>query len=260
MTKLALITGASSGIGKEFARYHAQKGGDLIITARREAALDDLKAELEAKHGVTVHTIALDLAAAGGARKLIDEVNARGLNVDILINNAGFGGHGLHTERDWTAEEAMIDLNVKALVELSHAFGKGMVARGGGKILNVASTAAMIPGPLQANYFATKAYVMSYSQALDEELREFGVTVSSLNPGLVNTEFVATADLGDTGLSNQKGATPQSVAKIGYDGMMKGKLVIINETRLAFMLNWVTPLLPRRQVLKMVRGMQSKAA
>ncbi|SHH75372.1 SDR family NAD(P)-dependent oxidoreductase [Cognatishimia maritima] len=260
MTNLALITGASSGIGKEFARYHAKKGGDLIITARREAALTELKEELERTHSVTVHTIALDLAAEGGARKLIDEVAARGLNVDILINNAGFGGHGLHTERDWAAEKAMIDLNVKALVELSHAFGKQMVERGGGKILNVASTAAMMPGPMQANYFATKAYVMSYSQALDEELREFGVTVSSLNPGLVNTEFVATADLGDTGLSNQKGATPESVARIGYEGMLKGKLVIINESRLSFLLNWVTPLLPRRTVLKMVRGMQTKAA
>lgn len=260
MTNLALITGASSGIGKEFARYHASKGGDLIITARREEALNDLKDELERKHGVTVHTIALDLAAEGGARMLIDEVATHGLHVDILINNAGFGGHGLHTERDWAAEKAMIDLNVRALVELSHAFGKDMVARGGGKILNVASTAAMMPGPFQANYFATKAYVMSYSQALDEELREFGVTVSSLNPGLVNTEFVAAADLGDTGLANQKGATAESVAKIGYDGMMKGKLVIINEGRLSFLLNWVTPLLPRRTVLKMVRGMQTKAA
>ncbi len=260
MTNLALITGASSGIGKEFARYHASKGGDLIITARRDAALTALKDELESKHGVTVHSIALDLAADGGARQLIDEVAARGLQVDILINNAGFGGHGLHTQRSWDSEAAMIDLNVKALVELSHGFGKDMVARGQGKILNVASTAAMIPGPFQANYFATKAYVMSYSQALDEELREFGVTVSSLNPGLVHTEFVATANLADTGLSTQKGASAESVAKIGYDGMMKGKLIIINEPRLNFLLNWVTPLLPRRTVLKMVRGMQTKAA
>ncbi|MFY0597375.1 MAG: SDR family oxidoreductase [Cognatishimia sp.] len=260
MTNLALITGASSGIGKEFARYHASKGGDLIITARREEALNTLKDELERKHSVTVQTIALDLAAEGGARKLIDEVAARGLNVDILINNAGFGGHGLHTQRDWAAEKAMIDLNITALVELSHGIGKGMVNRGGGKILNVASTAAMMPGPLQANYFATKAYVMSYSQALDEELREHGVTVSSLNPGFVHTEFAAAADLEGTGLAAQKGATAESVAKIGYDGMMKGKLVIINEGRLSFLLNWITPLLPRRTVLKMVRGMQTKSA
>lgn len=260
MTNTALITGASSGIGKEFARYHAQKGGDLIITARREDALNSLKSELENKHGVSVHTIALDLAAQGGARKLIDEVQSRGLQVDILINNAGFGGHGLHIERSWADEEAMLDLNIKALVELSHAFGKEMATRRKGKILNVASTAGMMPGPLQANYFATKAYVTSFSQALDQELRDFGVTVSSLNPGLVNTEFVATAGLDGVDLTAVEGATPQSVAKFGYDGMMKGRLVMINDRRLKFMLNWIVPLLPRRTVLKMVEKMQTKAA
>jgi len=260
MTNLALITGASSGIGKEFARYHASKGGDLIITARREDALNALKEELEGKHGIQVHTIVLDLAADGGARKLIDEVAARGLSVDVLINNAGFGGHGLHIERGWEAEEAMINLNIKALVELAQSFGKQMVSRGSGKILNVASTAAMMPGPLQANYFATKAYVMSYSQALDEELRQLGVTVSCLNPGVVSTEFIDTANLGDTGLAKQKGATPESVAKIGYDGMMKGKLIIFNEAGLKFMLNWITPLMPRRTILSMGRRIQTKAS
>ncbi|MDO6725598.1 SDR family oxidoreductase [Cognatishimia sp. 1_MG-2023] len=260
MKKTALITGASSGIGKEFAKYHASKGGDLIITARREGALSELKAELEAQHGVTVHVIALDLAASDGARNLIDEIQSRDLTVDILINNAGFGGHGMHINRSWASEAAMIDLNVKALAELSHAFGMQMIENGGGKILNVASTAAMIPGPLQAVYFASKAFVMSYSQALDEEMRDKGVTVTSLNPGLVLTEFVATANLGNTGLSKQKGASAASVAKIGYDGMLKGKLVVINEPRLAFMLNWITPLLPRRIVLRLIKGMQSKPA
>ncbi|MGH1445584.1 MAG: SDR family NAD(P)-dependent oxidoreductase [Cognatishimia sp.] len=260
MKKTALITGASSGIGKEFAKYHASKGGDLIITARREGALSELKAELEDQHGVTVHVIALDLAASDGARNLIDEIQSRDLTVDILINNAGFGGHGMHINRSWVSEAAMIDLNVKALAELSHAFGMQMIENGGGKILNVASTAAMIPGPLQAVYFASKAFVMSYSQALDEEMRDKGVTVTSLNPGLVLTEFVETANLGNTGLSKQKGASAASVAKIGYDGMLKGKLVVINEPRLAFMLNWITPLLPRRIVLRLIKGMQSKPA
>ncbi len=260
MTNTALITGASSGIGKEFARYHASKGGDLIITARRAEALEELKAELEAKHGITVHCIPLDIAAQGGARKLIETVQSQGLTVDILINNAGFGGHGSHIDRDWKLEESMVDLNVKALMELSHTFGADMVNRGGGRILNVASTAAMLPGPFQAVYFATKAFVMSYSQALDEELRDQGVTVSSLNPGLVHTGFVDAANLSGTGLSKQKGDTPQNVAKLGYDGMMKGRLVIINERRLAFMLNWITPLVPRRALLKSVRSMQTKSA
>lgn len=258
MTNTALITGASSGIGKEFARYHAAQGGDVIITARREASLTALKTELETTHGITAHVIATDLGAPEGASSLYQAVKDKGLTVDILINNAGFGGHGLHVERDLAEEQAMIDLNVKALVTLTHAFAGEMVARGQGKVLNVASTAAMIPGPLQAIYFATKAFVMSYSQALDQEMRAKGVTVSSLNPGYVHTEFAASANLEGTDLVKQKGATPEAVAKIGYDGMMKGKLIIINEPQLSFMLNWVTPLLPRRAVLKMVAKMQSK--
>ncbi|MDC0736963.1 SDR family oxidoreductase [Cognatishimia sp. SS12] len=260
MAQTALITGASSGIGKEFARYHAAQGGDVILTARRLPALEALAQELRESYGITADVIACDLAAAGGAAALIAEVENRGLAVDILINNAGFGGHGLHIKRNWEDEAAMIRLNVQALAELTHAFARKMAKAGQGRILNVASTAAMMPGPLQAVYFASKAFVMSYSQALDEELRALGVTVTSLNPGLVNTEFVATADLAGTGLSDQKGASAASVAKIGYDGMMKGKLVVINERRLSLLLNWVTPLLPRRMVLRMIKGMQQKAA
>ncbi|GAA6207249.1 SDR family oxidoreductase [Cognatishimia sp. WU-CL00825] len=259
MKSLALITGASSGIGKEFARYHAAKGGDVIITARRKGALDTLKVELETKFGITAHVIALDLGAAEGAKSLLAEIAARNLSVDILINNAGFGGHGIHIDRDWADESAMIDLNIKSLAELSHDLGGQMAAKGAGKILNVASTAAMMPGPLQAVYFASKAFVMSYSQALDEELRDKGVTVTCLNPGLVRTEFAATANLENTGLVNQKGDSAENVAKLGYQGMMSGKLIVINERRLSFLLNWITPLLPRRNVLRMVRGMQTKS-
>lgn len=260
MTNLALITGASSGIGKEFARYHAQQGGDLIITARREQALIALKEELESKHGVTVHTIPMDLAATGGARGLINAVHERGLEVEILINNAGFGGFGLHTDRTWAEEEAMIDVNIKTLVELTHAFAQQMVKRGRGKILNVASTAGMLPGPFQANYYATKAYVLSYSQALNEEFRPLGVSVTALAPGLVATEFVETANLGKTNFSNQSADNPKNVAKVGYDGMMENALVAFNDSRLKFMLNWITPLLPRRSVLKMVRRLQTETA
>ena len=258
MTNLALITGASSGIGKEFARYHATQKGDLIITARREAALKDLKTELESAHGVTVHTVALDLAAPGGARALIGAVAKLDLSVDILINNAGFGGHGAHTARDWDDEAKMIDLNVRALVELSQHFGKSMAELGGGKILNVASVAAMMPGPLQAVYFATKAFVLSYSQALDEELRAQNVTVTTLNPGYVVTEFADVANLGNTGLVSQGGKTPDTVAAIGYKAMQRGKLVVFNEARMNFLMNWLIPLMPRRAVLKMVHGMQTK--
>jgi len=258
MANTALITGASSGIGREFARLHARKGGDLIITARRAEALDALKDELEKEHEVSVTTIPLDLGAKGGAEKLYKAVKETGLHVDILINNAGFGGHGKFVERDLEADLAMIDLNVKALVELCHRIGRDMVEQGGGKILNVSSTAAHMPGPLQATYFATKAFVSSFSQALAEELKDDRVTVTALEPGYVHTEFAQTADLEGTGLVQQKGATPAEVAKVGYDAMRMGQLTVINEGRLSFMLNWVMPFMPQKARLAMVRKMQEK--
>ncbi len=152
----------------------------------------------------------------------------------------------------------MIDLNVKALVSLAHMVAKDMVAQGGGKILNVSSTAAYMPGPLQATYFATKAYVSSFSQALDSELRDQGVTVTALEPGYVETEFAAIADLEGTQLVAQKGATPAQVAKFGYDAMLRGELRAINEGRLRFILNWVMPWLPRRMAMNMMKKMQTK--
>ncbi|MDJ0858225.1 MAG: SDR family oxidoreductase [Dinoroseobacter sp.] len=251
-----MITGASAGLGKEFARLHAAYGGDVILTARREGALLGLKSELEGAHGITAHVFALDLGAEGGADALYEAVANAGLTVDILINNAGFGGQGIHIERALADEQAMIDLNVKALVTLTHRFGADMVKRGGGKILNVGSTAGFMPGPNQAVYFATKAFVNSFSQAVDEELRSKGVTVSVLAPGYVETEFAQAANLENTAMVKAGGAQAADVAKIGYDAMNAGKLVTINETRLSVLLNWIIPLLPRRAVLRMMGKMQ----
>lgn len=258
MSNTALITGASSGIGKEFARYHASKGGDLILTARRKPELLQLKAELEAAHKITAHVFAVDLAAEDGAEALVKSVTDAGLQVDILINNAGFGGHGLHTERDLAAEMAMIDLNVKVLVALTHVFGGRMVVQGGGKILQVGSTAGFAPGPKQAVYFATKAFVNSFSQAVDQELRDKGVTCTVLAPGYVETEFAKVANLEGTAMVKGGGATAESVAKHGYDAMLVGKLVTINQPSLSFLMQWVIPLLPRRMVLKIISNSQSK--
>jgi len=255
MSNTALITGASAGIGREFARYHAEKGGDLIITARRAEALDALKAELETAHGISVTTIALDLGTDGGADQLYQALN--GQRVDILINNAGFGGHGKFIERDLKDDLAMIQLNVDALVALCHHIGRDMAAQGGGKIINVSSTASYMAGPLQATYFATKAFVSSFSMALAEELRDRNVTVTALEPGYVETEFAASANLEGTALV-KKGATPRSVAKYGYDAMRRGELRAINDGQLRFMLNWVFPFLPNKMKLKQVRQMQEK--
>lgn len=257
MTNTALITGASSGIGAEFARYHASKGGDLIITARRADRLNDLKSELETKHKVAVHVMTADLAAGNGAQDLLAQIETAGLEVDILINNAGFGGHGKLIDRALSEEHSMIDLNVKALVTLTHALGAKMAARGSGKILNVGSTAGFAPGPYQAVYFATKAFVNSFSQAVDHELRASGVTCTVLTPGYVETEFADVANLGGTDLV-KSGATPKSVAQCGYDAMMAGKLIAFNEAKLNLMMQWIIPLLPRRMVLTMIEKMQTK--
>ena len=179
--------------------------------------------------------------------------------IDILINNAGFGGHGAFLERTLDTDLAMIDLNIKAVVALCHKIGSDMAQRGRGRILNVSSTASYMPGPLQATYFATKAFVSSFSQALDHELRDKGVTVTALEPGYVETEFAETADLDNTALV-QSGATPEEVAQFGYEAMMNGELRAINDPKLRFMLNWIAPLLPRRTQLRMVQRLQEKTA
>lgn len=255
MTNTALITGASSGIGTEFARYHASLGGDLIITARSEGPLNDLKAELETAHGIKVTVITCDLGAMDGADTLYAATH--GARIDVLINNAGFGGHGKFVERALDDDLAMIDLNVKSLVSLCHKIGNDMVKQGGGKILNVSSTASYMPGPLQATYFATKAFVSSFSYALSEELGDKGVTVTALEPGYVETGFSERADLGGTALT-KSGKTADTVARIGYDAMLKGKINVINEPFLAFQLNWLMPFLPHKLKNKFIRKMQEK--
>lgn len=257
MADLALITGASSGIGEAFARLHASKGGDLIITARRTAELEAQKAELEATYGVTVHAIPADLGTPEGVDAFA-EILATIEIPDILINSAGFGGHGCHVLRDLTTEQAMIDLNIKALVALTHRIGGAMARRGSGKILNVSSTAGFAPGPLQAVYFASKAFVTSYTQAVDQELRPRGVTCTVLAPGFVETNFAKRADIIGTAFTKAGGATPESVAKCGYRAMQQGKLVAVNDWMLGFAMQWVMPLMPRRSVLEAIQRSQSK--
>jgi uncharacterized protein len=255
---IALITGASSGLGMEFARYHAALGGDVIIAARREDALLALKSELERKHGVTAHVFAADLGTPEGATRLHTAIKAKRLEIDVLINNAGYGLHGLFHEADLMKNLAMVDLNIKSLMTLTHLVLQDMVARKAGRILHVGSTAGMIPGPFQATYHATKSFVNSFSLALAEELKDTGVTSTVLAPGPVATEFFDVADM--KGAKGVQGKLPSaaSVAKIGYDAMMAGKLLVINDAKLNFLLGWVVPLLPRKMVLKMARDFGEK--
>ncbi len=258
MGNTALITGASSGIGESLARLHAARGGDLVLVARRKERLEALATELAAAHGIAVTILVEDLAAEGAAERVFAATEAAGLEIDVLVNNAGFGGHGKFHERDLAQDRAMMQVNMIALVELTHLFVQGMVRRGSGQILHVASTAGFMPGPLQAVYYATKAFVISFSQAIAEELSGTGVTSTALCPGAVDTEFVTAGDLEGAALFQKPGASPESVAACGYDAMSTGDLVAINEPGLRFLLGWVVPLLPRKTVLGLSRKAMEK--
>lgn len=256
MENTALITGASTGIGRELAFIHAERGGDLVIVARSEDKLQQLKSELESSHGVQVRVLVCDLTDRDAPAQIFQELREEETDVDILINNAGFGGLGKFYQREWADDLAMINLNVVALTELTRLFLPGMVSRGHGRVLNVSSTASLMPGPLQAVYFATKAFVTSLSNALAEELRDTGVTVTALMPGATETEFARVSGMDKTPLF-QKTASARRVAEDGYNGMLAGKLDVIaglslfQRIQLAFV-----PLLPKRIVLSETRKMQ----
>jgi len=223
----ALITGASSGIGYEFARLCAADKRSLIVTARNAESLKQLAAESREAHGVGVDVIPADLATNAGAKDLVGELERRNITVDILINNAGFGTHGKFWENDVEQEQALLHVNVVSLMLLTRLLLPGMVARGRGRILNVASTAAFVPGPLMANYYASKAYVLSLSESLSSELRGTGVTVTALCPGPTATAFQSRAGVKPSKLADVAGMSAADVARVGYDAMMAGKRVAI---------------------------------
>lgn len=256
MKNVALITGASSGIGAAFARLHAEKGGDMVLVARRADKLNDLKAELEEAHKVSVLVIAEDLNDEAAPQRIFDSVAAAGIELDYLINNAGFGGRGKFIERDWADDRSMIQVNVVALTALTRLFLPGFVTRNRGRILNVSSTAALVPGPLQAVYYATKAYVTSFSNALAEELHDTKVTVTALMPGATESEFATTSGMDATDLF-QKTTDARDVAAAGYEGMLEGKLDVFAglQGSQGFQLK-IAPLLPKKALLKSIRKMQ----
>jgi len=254
--KVALITGASTGIGKELAHIHAERGGDLVIVARNQNKLEALKAELEDKYPVKVMVIAKDLSLLKAPKEIYDEVKAAGWEVSILINNAGFGGRGKFHEREWEQDLTMINLNIVALTALSRLFLPDFVIRNEGRILNVSSTASLMPGPLQAVYFATKAYVTSFSNALAEELHDTNITVTALLPGATETEFANTAGFDKKGMFKNAFAA-RGVAEDGYKGMLKGKLNVISGV--PFSQRILLPMIkvtPKKIVLKQIRKIQ----
>jgi hypothetical protein len=253
MGKVALITGASSGIGKELARIHASEGGDLILVARRKEKLEALKNELEQQYMVHVIVMAKDLTDPAVPGEIFKHITKHNIQVDYLINNAGFGGHGIFHERSLEKHLEMIQVNITALTALTHYFIPHMIANGRGRIMNVSSTAAFLPGPLQAVYYASKSYVKLLGEALHNELRDTNISVTTLCPGATSTEFASTGDLENTAVFQGKTRSASSVAEYGYRAMKKGKRVVINEPLLRFVLNYLLPLFPRSWVIRVSR-------
>lgn len=252
----ALITGASSGIGLEFAKIFAQNGYDLVLVARSADKLQKLASELT---NVKTHIITKDLSLPTAPQEVYDELEAKNIAIEVLVNNAGFGDYGFFHETDWKKQVQMIDLNMRALTELTYLFGKKMVARRSGKILQVASTASFQPGPLMSVYYATKHYVLAFSEGIANEWKDFGVTVTTLCPGPTESGFQAGAAMEDSKLvKGKKMPTSAEVAKYGYKSLMRGTVVAVHG-----MMNWIMAasvrFVPRGMVTKMVRGMQDKA-
>lgn len=253
MQNVALITGASSGIGKEFARIHAERGGDLILVARREDKLSELKDELEAKHKISALVIPMDLNDEAAPQQIFDELQQKNIEIDILINNAGFGGRGKFHEREWASDRSMIQVDIIALTALTRLFLPGFVARNKGKILNVSSSAALMPGPLQAVYYASKAFVTNFSNGVAEELHDTDVTVTALMPGATESEFASTSDMDATKLF--KDTKPaREIAEAGYIGMLSGKLDVI--AGVPGIMKLAIKIMPKQAMMKQVRQMQ----
>ncbi|HEY8793823.1 MAG TPA: SDR family oxidoreductase, partial [Gemmatimonadaceae bacterium] len=226
---LALVTGASSGIGADLARELARHGHDLVLTARRAPELEALAAELRAL-GAAATVITKDLSVPGAARELAATVERAGMQIDVLVNNAGFGDVGAFVHEDPDRIDAMLQVNVAALTALTRAMLPGMVARKRGRIMFVSSTAAFQPGPNMATYCATKAYVLSLGEAIARELRGTGVTLTTLCPGATVTGFAAESGAESLPLFKSKlvpKMTSAAVARAGYDEMMRGKPVLV---------------------------------
>jgi short-subunit dehydrogenase len=228
MKQTVLITGGSQGIGLELARIFAANDFDLVLVARRQEQLDQAAQELR-KLGAGVTVIAKDLFDTANARALHDEVQARQINIDVLVNNAGQGLFGKFIETDLEEEMAIVQLNICSLVTLTKLFVKDMLQRGAGKILNVSSIAGKVPGPYQSVYHGTKAFVHSFTEAVRNELKDTGVTLTSLLPGATDTDFFHKADMEASKIAqDDKLADPAQVAKDGYEALMQGKDMVVS--------------------------------
>lgn len=255
--QIALITGASSGIGLDLAKLMVPNF-DLIITARNQGDLERIARELESAHGNHVHVIPADLAKAEAPQQLFSEIERRGLQVDILVNNAGFGSYGAFAESNPETSLDMVEVNIAALTALTRLALPGMIERKRGRIMNVASTAGFQPGPFMAVYYATKAYVIMFSEAIANELKGSGVTVTCLCPGATATKFAGRANMEESRLFKLGAMKSKDVARAGYKGMLSGKGMVIpgllNKT-VAMSVRFS----PRKMVTAISRSLQEKA-
>jgi hypothetical protein len=254
----ALITGASGGIGYELAKLFASDHYDLVLVARSSEKLNQIAGELQSRFGVGVKTVALDLAAPPAAKFLFQQMQHEGILVDVLVNNAGFGGFGDFAEMAEVEILGQIQLNVAALTQLTRLFLPLMLARHSGRIMNVASTAAFQPGPLMAVYYATKAYVLSFSEALANEVAGSGVVVSCFCPGATDTGFAKRAGTEDSRLFKKlRPMSAEAVARDGYRGLMAGRTLVISGVQ-----NWLVAesvrFAPRKMVTAISRWVAEK--
>jgi uncharacterized protein len=252
-----LITGASGGIGEEFARKFAFNGYNVILVARNEDKLNALKQELENTTSSTVYILKADLSVQDEVTRIYQLLQSEQIEVDILINNAGFGVFGEFTGTDLSQELNMIDLNIKTLTHLTKIFLSDMVKRNSGKIMNVASTAAFQPGPLMAVYYATKAYVLSFSEALANELQGTNVIVSVLCPGATETGFSNRAQLQESKLFQSGAMNVKEVVEVGFHGLLSKETIIIPGMKNKLLANSVR-FMPRKMVTRIVRNVQDR--
>lgn len=224
----ALITGASAGLGLEYARLFAADKHDLVLVARRKDRLETLGAELSKAHGIKVHVVAADLMDANATAQIVEEVKQKGLQIDFLVNNAGFGSNGAFAELDLAKELGQVQVNIASLVSLTRAFLPGMIARMHGRILNIGSTAGFQPGPFMAVYYASKSFVNSFTEALWFELKGTGVTATVSCPGPTATEFLVVAGNDKSKLAGMGMMTAAEVAQGGYRAMLAGKRQIVH--------------------------------
>lgn len=259
MPRYALITGASSGIGLAIAEALARRGRNLILVARQRDALESIACELTQRFGVEVLFSSCDLSEPLQVSGLLQELEMADQQIELLVNNAGFGSAGAFIQQEWSREQQLVEVNILALARLCHAFGQRMVQQGGGQILNVASVAAFQPGPWMSNYFASKAYVLSLSEGLREELKGFGVKVSVLCPGPTRSAFFRNAQMKSARLEHSSlMMSCEEVALLAVRGLDKNRAIITPGWRNKLMVAW--PRLAPRALVRYLVGKVNRSS